>query len=204
MLSAIGGWLFAYMFPGLSVLSVIRFFPQYRAGTLFRGLVVHSGLLLSTIFSQYLLYASGRGFPWVPHPATLVLFTGIAAAVLVVLGRFGFFYALSALLQQLTMTSIAYYLLGSLPFLLIVVLIVPFYALSHLLQPKYWHVKIPATLLWGLLSLALFAARGDVFLNASLHAITGSFFIHKGIMYPHTEFAIRRARKKFPDEFDRE
>jgi len=191
--SALGGWLFAYILPGVSVLAVIHFFPQYRAGTLFRGIVVHSGLLVSTILSQYLIYTTGRTLPWIPHVSSVFLFVGIAIAVLVILRRFGFFYVLSAFLQQLTMISIAYYLLDSLSFLLIIVLVVPFYAFSHLLQLKYWHIKIPITLLWGFLSLGIFVLYEDLFLNASLHAIVGSLLIYKGILYPHTEFKIKRA-----------
>ena len=219
--SALGGWFFAYMLPGLSVLAVIYFFPKYRSGTFSRGAIVHCGLIISTILSQYLLYTAGRPFPWGSHPASIIsetatsattawglasalsnigssgsmlFFGAVAIAVFALLGRFGIFYALSALLQQLTMTSVAYYLFGSLSFLLIVLLVVPFFSLSHLLQRKHWRVKIPVTFAWGFFSLALFALYGNLFLNASLHAALVSLLIYAGVMYPHAEFAIKRVK----------
>ncbi len=190
----LGGWLFAYILPILLVVAVIRFFPEYRAGTLFRGAVVHIGLLVSIVLSQYLLYAVERSFPWNFRLASIFSFIGVAVAIFVILGRFGLFYTFSALIQQLTMTSIAYYLYGPLSFFFIVILVVPPYSLSHLFQPKYWQVKIPVTLLWGFISLALFFLWQDVFLNALVHAIAGAFFIRRGVMYPQNEFAIKRGK----------
>jgi hypothetical protein len=192
-LSALGGWFIAYLLPVLLVFGIIGLFFR-RPGTAFRMLVVHGALCLSIILSQYLLYFAHRPFPWNFYLPSILLFAATTAIVSVLLGRFGFFYVLSALIQQLTLTSIAYYLSGLLNFWLIVLLVVPIYAASHLLELKYRYIKIPATLAWGTLSLALFALRGDILLNTSLHAILGSIFIYGGIMYPWSDFAVKRAR----------
>lgn len=186
------GWITAYLLPVVLVFGVIGVFSR-RSGTVFRMLVVHGGLCLSIIMSQYLLYSSGRSFPWNFYLPSALSFVIVIVIVSVLLGRFGFLYAFSAFIQQLTLASIAYDLSGTLNFWLIAILVVPIYAASHLLQIKHWHIKIPATLAWGVLSLALFALRGDILLNASLHAILGSALIYFGILYPRSDFAIKRA-----------
>ena len=60
--------------------------------------------------------------------------------------------------------------------------------------------KVLVTLVWGTISLALFAAYGDILLNTSLHAILGSFFIYGGIMYPRSDFAIQRVQNPSRNE----
>ncbi|MBI5733136.1 hypothetical protein HY967_04270 [Candidatus Jorgensenbacteria bacterium] len=195
ILSALGGWFIAYFLPVLLVFGIIGFFPR-RSGTVFRMLVVHGALCLSIFLSQYLLHFASRPFPWNFYFSSVLFFAVVTAATPLLLGRFGFLYVLSALIQQLTLVSIAYYLSGLLDFWIVVLLVVPIYSTCHLLEPKYWHIKIPATLAWGALSLMLFTLRGDILLNASLHAILGSIFIYGGIMYSRSDFAIKRIRSK--------
>ncbi|HEY4525792.1 MAG TPA: hypothetical protein VJL32_01695 [Candidatus Paceibacterota bacterium] len=199
VVSALGGWFVAYLLPVLLMLAAVFLFSR-RPGTTFRMLAVHSALCLSIILSQYLLYLAHRPFPFdFPFPSIL-FFTATMVIVPAILGRFGFFYALSAFIQELALTSIAYYLFGPFNFWLVVLLVVPIYATSHLLEPKYWRIKIPTTLVWGTVSLALFAAYGDILLNTSLHAILGSFFIYGGIMYPRSDFAIQRVQNPSRNE----
>ena len=148
ILTGFGGWSLSYLLPVLLVFGIIGAYAL-RPGTLFRILVVHGGLCLSIILSQYLLYSAGRPFPFALHLPSLLFFAAAVAVVFGFLGRFGFIYALSAFIQQLTLTSIAYYLSPSFDFWSIVFLVVPIYAVCHLLQLKYWPIKIIATLVWG-------------------------------------------------------
>ena len=191
--SALGGWFIAYLFPVLLVFGVIVFFSR-RPGTAFRMIVVHSGLCLSIMLSQFLLYFAYRPFPWNFYIPSIIFFMAATVVVFALLGRFGLLYALSAFIQQLTLVSIAYYLSDVFGFWQIVLLVIPIYSVSHLLQLKHWYVRIPATLLWGMVSLALFALRGDIFLNASLHATLGSILIYGGVLYPRSDFAIKRVQ----------
>ena len=189
--SPLVGWVIAYLLPVALVFGAIALF-SHRPGTAFRMVIVHGGLCLSIVLSQYLLYVAHRPFSWnFPFPS-ITLFIGIGLLVSFLLGRFGFLYFLSALIQQLTLVSIAYYLFGALNFWMIVLLVVPIYSASHLLQVKYWHLKIPATLIWGVISIALFTLRGDILLNVSLHALLGAVLIYRGILYPRSDFAIKR------------
>lgn len=193
ILSALLSWFIAYLLPVLLVLSIIAIFA-HQPGTAFRMLAIHIALGISIILSQYFIYQTHREFPWNIYLPSAALFIVIAIGAATLLGRFGLLYVLSSLIQQLTLISIYYYLSGSLSFWLIVLLLVPIYSVSHLLQTKHWRIKIPGTLAWGTVALILFAWRGDVLLNASVHAILGSIFIYLGIMYPATGFTIRRVR----------
>lgn len=157
---------------------------------------MHAALVVSTILSQYFIYYSNLVFPW-SFDAVSITALGIALVVCpYIIGRFGFAYFLSSLTQELTMLSIAFYLFGNTNFVLILLLIVPIYAVAHLLNTKYWKIKIPIISLWGILSIILFYYTQDVFLNTALHAVFGSVLIRTGMIYVQSDFSIKRSEVK--------
>src|SRR5581483_11282000 len=93
------GWFVAYLLPVMLVFGTIFVFSG-RAGTAFRMIVVHAGLCLSILLSQYFIYSSGRSFPWIFSPFSVLLFVIATTIISALLGRFGFLYAISSLIQQ--------------------------------------------------------------------------------------------------------
>jgi hypothetical protein len=180
------------MFPVLLVLSAIFIFPKARQGTIKRGVIIHLGLLLSIILSQSLIFKIGKLSTFYNSSMFILPFLASIIISLIILGRFGMFYSLSAALQQLCMLSVTSLLLPVLPIGYTILLIIPVYSFSHLLQPKKWQFKIPLTLIWGALSLIIFTLIQDVYLNMSIHNFIGTFLISKNLIYHKTEFNITR------------
>jgi hypothetical protein len=111
---------------------------------------------------------------------------------IMILGKFGALYSLSALLQQLCMVSMTFLLLPSLPLHHIILLLVPIYSLSHLSQLKKWQIKILLTFTWGVSSLMIFTIFSDIYLNIAIHNLIGTMLLSKKIIYQKTEFKINR------------
>lgn len=155
--------------------------------------MVHTGLLASILLSHTTIVAANLSFPWAASATSLLFLAASVALAYVLLGPFGLFYAFSALLQQLTMLSVAFILFPFLPLLAVILLVVPIYSFSHLLQVKRWKIKLPLTFGWGIVSLALFYVFSDVFLNITLHVFFGTLLIRRAVIYPTTEFAVKRA-----------
>ncbi len=189
--SYIAVWLLTYLLPALLACGVIYFLPN--RSSLFRVLIIHGALCLSIFLSQYFIYLNGNAFSWYTNLFSilfLVLVIGIAPFLV---GRFGIFYILSSFIQELTMVSIAYYLFNTISFWAVVVLVVPIYAVAHLMNLKYWKFRLFVTLLWGTISIALFAWRADIVLNTALHAVFGLVLIRQGILYTLSDFSVTRS-----------
>ena len=184
-------WFIAYILPVLIVLSSIITMPNAKRGTILRSIIIHLGLLLSIILSQYFILKSGNAFSYSPTIFLLPFLASIIISVMI-LGKFGTFYSLSAFLQQLCMLSVTFLLLPSLPLYYTILLVIPIYSLSHLLQPKNYQIKIPLTFIWGVLSIIIFAIFTDIYLNMAIHNFIGTMLISKNFIYHKTEFKINR------------
>ncbi len=189
-------WLVAYFLPCAGVLIFLHALPSYRPGKFIGAATGGIGLVLSVIISQLVIRADGLVFPWFGAPTSVLLYILSAVVALFALGRFGGVYAAGVFLQEACMLSIAFFLFSfSYPFYATALLLVPLFALSHLLQIEHGFIKVVATSLWGAISLFLFLKTQDIFLIAALHTLLGVIFIRKALMYPTTDFVIRRAPK---------
>ena len=181
---AISLWLVTYALPALVTGSSIRFFSQYNINPKRDAVIIHAGLCVSILLSHIALYHLGLPFPWRPHLFSLFIYgTSIIVAVRV-LGIFGMWYALSALLQELTILSVAFVLFPLLPLPLILLLVVPIFALGHAQNVHHRSIRIVAISLWGVAAITLFSIMPDICLLAALHTVLGMLGIQRSIIYP--------------------
>ena len=144
---------------------------------------MHLALLVSVLASQYALYCSGLSFPWYPGPLSLLALAASALLSFALIGPLGLWYAVSAFLQELTMCSIACYLLHIFPVSAVVLLVVPVFVACHFLSLKNWKLKLLLVTLWGVASVVLFAATRNVYLIAALHTLFGAVLISRSFLY---------------------
>ncbi len=184
-------WFVVYLLPAIAVIIFISLIYKAKQGSILRSIIIHLGLLASIILSQYFILKSGNAFS---YSSTIFLLPFLASIIIsiMILGKFGTFYSLSAFLQQLCMLSVTFLLLPNLPLYYIILLVIPIYSLSHLLQPKNYQIKIPLTFIWGALSLIIFAIFSDIYLNMAIHNFIGTMLISKNFIYHKTEFKINR------------
>ena len=126
-------WFLSYFVPAFATTLVLFATPRYKPGAVARSVVVHTGLLASILVSHTAILAANLSFPWGVSVTSGFLFAASVTLAYVVLGRLGLFYVFSALLQQLTMLSVAFILFPYLPLFAVALLDVPIYAFSHLL-----------------------------------------------------------------------
>jgi len=186
-------WFIFYFLPAGLAFVLIRFFSE--RGSMFRAFLVHGALVFSIFLTQYLLYSEGKYFPWHIHLYSVMLFALALITTPFIVGRFSIFYIFSAFVQELTMLSMAFYLMPTLSFWLAVIFIVPVYAFSHFTHKERWQARLWATSVWGILSIALFSYQKDILLNTALHAIFGAVLIYYGIIYVKSDFSIARSQK---------
>lgn len=185
-------WFIAFILPAILGLILVINLPIAKPGSKIRNLIVHITLLSSIALSQYFIFLTGNSFKFSFSLMPIVLFTASLVISLILLGRFGFFYTISSLIQELCIVSIASLLLGQLALTDVILLVAPIYSVSHLLQPKKWELKIPLTFVWGVITITIFYFFQDPFLNIALHNIFGTILISETILYPETEFTISR------------
>jgi hypothetical protein len=155
--------------------------------------VLHVGLIASTLCSQYVLSVSGLHFPWLSNITSIFIYALSVLFAAWLVGLFGVWYALSALLQQLTIASISALLIGRLPILGVIFLVVPVFVLSHDARDHRWRTKFLLVSLWGIVSVLLFTFVRDIWLNASLHVVLGSVLIFKSVLYSQRDMRVRLA-----------
>jgi hypothetical protein len=177
-------WLFAYALPAFLAACWIKLFSKQEGGSPKNILVIHAVLLGSIVATQSALYARGLAFPW-PGEWSLALYVASAALATLVLGRLGLLYGASALVQQLTLLSIAYLLLPAFPLWAVVLLVVPLFVFCHdMTGVPHWRTRLLLISLWGVASILLFAYARDVFLIAALHTLFGTALISRKILFP--------------------
>ncbi len=182
-------WFVAYALPaGAGYCAVKVAQRRWAAGTVLQdAVVIHGALLISIAISQYLIHSFGLAFPWSLESYWVFAYVGAIAMSCLVLGTFGLGYALSALIQQLTMLSVAFLLLPALPVYAAIILIVPIYALLHRMRARYdWRV-MSLFLVWGVASVGFFALFHNIWVTAALHALFGATLIQRSVLYTGAE-----------------
>jgi hypothetical protein len=177
-------WLVAYAAPALIAGTTVKLLLPSKTKPSKRNVVImHVALAVSALVSQYFIYANDLSFPWYPNAFSILVYIVSMAIAVSLLGSMGFWYGLSALLQQSTMLSMAFLLLPVYPLYLITLLIVPLYAWCHALQVSHWLTRILLFLLWGVVSIFLFSISQNLYLIAALHTLFGSLLISRSLLY---------------------
>lgn len=178
-------WLFAYVLPAF-VTGGVLWIVSRRAGNAKRdALIIHGGLLFSVLTSQYALYLIGLEFPWRPHLLSFLLLIASILFAARMLGMFGIWYALSALLQQLTILSVSFLLLPFLSLPIVLLLVVPIFTLGHAQEVRHRQMRIILLSAWGIASVTLFSFFPNIYLLAALHTFLGVIGIRQSIVYPN-------------------
>jgi hypothetical protein len=149
--------------------------------------ITHAALLVSSVLSQYAIYARGLRFPWYPGPLSVLAFVVSAVFALLYLSRLGrwlgLWYAASVLVQQAAMLSIAFLLLPAFPVWAVILLVVPIFVAAHFISLRHWKLKLLLISAWGVATILLFVLTHNIWLIAALHTALGAFFIQKRILY---------------------
>ena len=178
-------WLIAYAAPALVAGTTVKLLPPSKAKSSKRNAVImHIALAVSVLLSQYFIYTNGVAFPWYPDSVSIIAYIVGVAVAMNVLGWMGFWYSLSALLQQMAILSIAFLLFSAYPLWFVVFLIVPLYAWCHALQVNHWRTRTFLFLLCGVASIFLFSISQNLYLIAALHTLFGSLLISRSLLYP--------------------
>lgn len=177
-------WLGTYAGPAVVTCGIVQFFYRKKINPTHDALIIHAGLAVSILASQYALHARGWSFPWQPHLFSVVILAVSIVIAIRMLGVFGLWYGLSAFLQQLTLLSVSFLLLHTLPLFFVLLLVVPLFTLAHGQNVRQWHMRLLLISAWGALSIGLFTLLPDIYLLAALHTILGTFGIRRSIVYP--------------------
>jgi hypothetical protein len=177
-------WFLAYVLPFAAAFVVVKISPRRWTGSLSSNIIiVHVALLISILASQEVIHSFGRSFPLVFLPWGL-LYAVAALLAVALLGIFGLWYALSALLQQLTMLSISFVLFPALPLYVVVLLVVPVYAVAHFMRVRYDSAKALLFVAWGAASVCIFYFLPSIWPLAALHTLFGALLIKQAVLYP--------------------
>jgi hypothetical protein len=177
-------WAIAYVLPALSADIFVILFPQRRTPVHYWDAeVMHVALGISVLASQYAIFLMGEAFPWQINASVLLYAASVIVAFLLI-QKLGLWYALSALIQELTMLSIAYYLFAFFPLYVAILLIVPVFVLSHPLTGRHWILRPALFSLWGIASVSIFYLIHNVWVIAAFHAVLGTVLIKQGVLYP--------------------
>jgi hypothetical protein len=178
-------WFVAYLLPAAIGYGVVKASPRRKIGRLTNDMLIIPGMLLVSIgISQYCIFSQGLTFPW--NLESLWVLAYLAAIVLagLLLGKFGIVYAISVLIQQLTMLSITFILLQAFPVYVAALLIAPVYTILHRLRTPYSFRIMALFFVWGVASVALFSYFPNLWLIASLHLLFGSLLVKRRILSP--------------------
>ncbi len=177
-------WLITYAIPAIITGGLVVFFSRRRINARRDAFIIHAGLGVSILANQYALRFFGWNFPWQPHLFSVVILAVSIVIAIRMLGTFGLWYALSAFLQQLTLLSVSFLLLQTLPLLFVVLLVVPIFTIGHAQKVQHQQMRVLMISLWGAASIALFTVIPDVYLLAALHTLLGTIGIRRSMVYP--------------------
>ena len=180
-MNAISLWLLTYVLPALLTGGILRM--RSRADSAANAIILHAGLCCSIVVSQYALHSLEFSFPWQPHPLSLIMLAGSIVFAVQEFGLFGLWYGISAILQQLTILSVAFLLLQFLPLTVVLLLVVPVFAAGHAWEFRGRRLKIILVSLWGVVSIMLFALQPDVYFLSAAHTLLGTVGIRRSILY---------------------
>lgn len=178
-------WLICFAVPTLTAGIIVKILPDNQVGLDKRWLlIIHLGLCISILISQYFIYKLGLNFPWHNNIYSVAIFTVSIIISYFVLAKLGIWYAISTILQQLTLGSIILLLMTSYNLYLIILLIVPIYVWCHSSNSKNILLRTILFTCWGILSVILFYFYKNIFLIASLQTILGAVLVSRKIVYP--------------------
>ncbi len=146
--------------------------------------IIHTGLLISIILSQFIIQILGLSFPWHLSIISAICFLVSVGIAFFLIRQLGIWYGLSALIQQFTILSVAFFSFSLIPFWSTLLLIVPIFAFGHMIPgPNRW-LRLFLLLVWGCLAVWIFYMIKDPYIVAALHTLLGAILIKKGIAYP--------------------
>ncbi len=175
-------WLVAYLCPAFVVASFIRPIPKAAEVESRRLILAHGALILSAFASQYAIHNSGFVFPWYLSLVGIgAYFVGIFVAV-GLMGLLGAAYALSALIQQIALLSIAFLLLAAYPTPVVMLLLIPPYVLCHQFSSRRCARKALLLAIWGSLCIGIFVIIPNLWIIAGLHAALGAFLLTRSVL----------------------
>ena len=121
-------WLIIYCLPALVAGGISRYYIQYHRRIL---VFIHILLVVSAGASLYIIDISGLTFPWHVDILPVVSYAATVLFAVVLLGRLGIFYGVSALIQEFTMLSSAFILLQYFPVYVAILMIAPLFIFCH-------------------------------------------------------------------------
>jgi hypothetical protein len=175
-------WLAAYFTPAATSWFATFFLTRKKGVGKYNLLLIHIALLISILMSHYAITTLGLVFPW--HLSVLSLSYLVLAMVfaMVLIGISGFWYTISALIQEFSMLSMAFILLSFFPLWMVTFLIAPVFVGAHFLSTTRWQVRLALLSLWSAFNIPLFYLTYDIYLIAAIHTVLGAFFISRSIM----------------------
>lgn len=171
-------WLVSYFIPfGLGIWEL--YFFQERE--VLRLILIHILLLISIFLSFYFAFESDLEIDFLRLDKYFYVFLGGLGISLFLIGVRGLGYALSSIIQELSILMIAFILLGIVPFWGVLGMVALPYALAHEIK-KGMKVAWVMILIWGMASIYLFYFMETIWLSIAFHLIGGSLFIKKGFI----------------------
>jgi hypothetical protein len=185
-MNLISAWLLTYLAPAVAAGAIVTVFARRSNASKRIAIAVHSALVFSAFASQYVIWTTGLTFPWETSTFSIICFLLSILISAIMIRSFAIWYALSALLQQLTMLSVAFLLLTQLPLWSVILLVVPPFVWCHDME-RMFGTKMLLFSLWGTSSIALFSFIPNLLLIAAVHSVLGTLLISFRII--HSELA---------------
>jgi hypothetical protein len=187
-------WLGMYVLPALIAGTIVRlrgpelvFLGRY-------SFALHGLIAISALGSQIAIWQLGLTFPWTISIGSVCAYVCCALLSAMMLGPFGIWYAVSSLVQQFAMMSVAFLLSPTLGVWSVLLLVVPSFVLCHDVSGKLWYAKLMLLSLWGTSCIPLFLTFHDVIAISAGHTVLGSFLIARSLVYPELRGSLASAR----------
>jgi hypothetical protein len=166
-------WFLAYVVPAITAWAITYFLTHKKGVDKYNLLIIHALLITSICMSQYVIHALGLSFPWGLNLTSFVALILAMVFAVGAIGASGAWYIISALIQELTMLSIALILLPVFPVYIVVLLIAPTFVVVHFQSQERWQVRLFLLSVWGIGTILLFIL-GNVLVKGSSYPQVGS------------------------------
>lgn len=180
MIDVLKFWIIAYILP-IAIAILFMMYSRFRNTIIMRRIVIHIAIFISILLSQFYLFSNGIN---IFHQSffSIILFVLAIITSRVLIKSLGFFYSLSSLLQEFCLLSVAAYILTFSNYIMALILTVPIFASTHMINRKHMWIKIILTFIWGSISIYLFSFGIDILQITVLHLLAGSVLINMKIL----------------------
>ena len=171
-------WILCYALPaGVAIyLTSTQTLPRNKM------LTMHGGILVSIFI---LSAVGGRLHIEFQTLYVLLAVTSLIATISFLSWLPGFGYTLSSVIQEycLLLAGLLLVPVGGVWIAAFATALI--YAVAHQMESSNWRWKFPLMLVWGMVSIFLYAWLQQPLLNIALHASIGAALIRVGLLYPN-------------------